>query len=54
MGAIWGYRSGSCGVTLAFFPEVGSAIERVLSVEVKDATSAGDCLSRLSSNKAKP
>ncbi len=46
MATVWSYRRGRCVVSLVFYPEVGTAVERVLDTEVEGG-SAADCLRRL-------
>ncbi|WP_068438019.1 hypothetical protein [Magnetospirillum sp. XM-1] len=47
MGTIWRYRRGECALSLVFYPEVGTEIERVLSYEFERGKDAAGCIKRL-------
>ena len=47
MATVWSYRRGGCALSLTFYPEVQTAVERVLGYEFADGRNAVDCLRRL-------
>ncbi len=47
MGTIWRYRRGDCTLSLVFYPEVETEVERVLSYEFEGGKDAGICFKRL-------
>lgn len=47
MGTIWRYRRGECALSLVFYPEVETEIERVLSYELEKGKDAATCIKRL-------
>jgi hypothetical protein len=47
MASVWTYRRGRCVLSLMFYPEVGTGIERVLSTEAEGGGTAETCLRRL-------
>lgn len=47
MGTIWRYRRGECALSLVFYPEVETEIERVLSYEFERGKDAAACFKRL-------
>ncbi len=47
MATVWRYRRGRCVLSLTFYPEVGTAGERVLGYEFADERHAAACLRRL-------
>lgn len=50
MGKIWRYRRGECALSLVFYPEVETEIERVLSYELEKGKDAAACIKRLRDN----
>lgn len=47
MGTVWLYRLGHCRLSLVFYPEVETEIERVLSYEFAEGADPAACLKRL-------
>lgn len=47
LGAVWLYRSAECSLSLAFFPEVETKVERVLTVELQGGHTEAACLGTL-------
>lgn len=47
MGTVWRYRRGDCALSLVFYPEVETSVERVLGYEFEGGKDAGACLKRL-------
>ncbi|EME70320.1 hypothetical protein H261_09043 [Paramagnetospirillum caucaseum] len=47
MGTVWRYRRGDCALSLVFYPEVETNVERVLSYEFEGREEAGACFRRL-------
>lgn len=47
MGTVWRYHRGDCALSLVFYPEVETDIERVLSYEFEGGKDAGTCFKRL-------
>lgn len=46
-GTVWTYRRGGCALSLLFYPEVESGVERVLGYETEGGADAAACLKRL-------
>ncbi|WP_237051507.1 hypothetical protein [Magnetospirillum sp. ME-1] len=47
MGMTWRYRRGDCALSLVFYPEVDTEIERVLGYELERGKDAATCIRRL-------
>ncbi len=47
MATVWTYRRGGCALSLVFYPEVETAVQRVLSYEFKGSGEAAACLNHL-------
>lgn len=47
MATVWSYRRGGCALSLVFYPEVETAVQRVLSYEFAGGGDAAACLKRL-------
>ncbi|WP_231848921.1 hypothetical protein [Paramagnetospirillum magneticum] len=47
MGTVWRYRRGECVLSLVFYPEVETDIERVLGYEFEGGKDAVTCFKRL-------
>ncbi|TAN55338.1 MAG: hypothetical protein EPN20_20370 [Magnetospirillum sp.] len=47
MGTVWRYRRGDCVLSLVFYPEVETEIERVLGYEFEGGKDAVTCFKRL-------
>lgn len=47
MATVWTYRRGGCALSLVFYPEVETAVQRVLSYEFAGGGEAANCLNRL-------
>lgn len=47
MGTVWRYRRGECALSLVFYPEVETNVERVLIYEFEGGKDADTCFKRL-------
>lgn len=53
LGSVWLYRAADCSLSLAFFPEVETKVERVLNVEFLGPQSESACLARLAEQRGR-
>ncbi len=53
MATVWSYRRSDCALSLVFYPEVETAIQRVLSYEFEGGGDAAACLNRLRESRTR-